>query len=91
MFCHVAPRGCGGGDGPGPSNAGTPLLQLWVELCELLSAHPDKVTSVNAEAIIRAGLRRFPDVTGALWQALAAFYIRLGNAEKVRGRGQVPR
>lgn len=32
--------------------------QLWNELCELISKNPDKVHSLNVDAIIRGGLRR---------------------------------
>lgn len=33
--------------------------QLWNELCDLISKNPDKVHSLNVDAIIRGGLRRF--------------------------------
>ncbi|XP_037953346.1 pre-mRNA-splicing factor syf1 homolog [Teleopsis dalmanni] len=33
--------------------------QLWNELCELISKNPHKVHSLNVDAIIRGGLRRY--------------------------------
>lgn len=33
--------------------------QLWNELCDLISKNPDKVHSLNVDAIIRGGLRRY--------------------------------
>lgn len=54
-----------------------------MDLCSLISQNPEKITSLNVEAIIRAGLRRFTDMLSTLWNALATYYIRLGNTEKV--------
>lgn len=60
------------------------FLQLWHELCDLISQNPDKVTSLNVGAIIRGGLTRFTDQLGKLWCSLADYYIRSGHFEKVR-------
>lgn len=60
-------------------------LQLWHELCDLISQNPDKVQSLNVDAIIRGGLTRFTDQLGKLWCSLADYYIRSGHFEKVRG------
>lgn len=59
-------------------------LQLWHELCDLISQNPDKVTSLNVGAIIRGGLTRFTDQLGKLWCSLADYYIRSGHFEKVK-------
>lgn len=59
------------------------LLQLWHELCDLISQNPDKVKSLNVGAIIRGGLTRFTDQLGKLWCSLADYYIRSGHFEKV--------
>lgn len=40
------------------SKHGKSSHQLWTELCELISKNPDKVHSLNVDAIIRGGLRR---------------------------------
>lgn len=60
-------------------------LQLWHELCDLISQNPDKVQSLNVDAIIRGGLTRFTDQLGKLWCSLADYYIRSGHFEKVCG------
>lgn len=60
-------------------------LQLWHELCDLISQNPDKVQSLNVDAIIRGGLTRFTDQLGKLWCSLADYYIRSGHFEKVHG------
>ena len=36
-------------------------LQLWNELCELISENPEKVKSLKVEAIIRQGIKRYSD------------------------------
>lgn len=76
----------GRGHPPG-TKAQTPscALQLWHELCDLISQNPDKVQSLNVDAIIRGGLTRFTDQLGKLWCSLADYYIRSGHFEKVRG------
>ncbi len=40
--------------------------------------------SIPVEAVIRAGIRRYTDEVGRLWQALAGYFIRLGQFEKAR-------
>ena len=42
---------------------------LWLELCDLITKHPDDVRSMNIDAIIRAGIRKFPTEVGRLWRA----------------------
>lgn len=76
-----------GGPIPSGTEAQTPscALQLWHELCDLISQNPDKVQSLNVDAIIRGGLTRFTDQLGKLWCSLADYYIRSGHFEKVRG------
>jgi pre-mRNA-splicing factor SYF1 len=58
--------------------------QLWNELCELISKNPDKVVSLNVDAIIRSGLRRYTDQLGHLWNSLADYYVRSGLFERAR-------
>lgn len=58
--------------------------QLWNELCELISKNPDKVHSLNVDAIIRGGLRRYTDQLGHLWNSLADYYVRSGLFDSAR-------
>nr|CAD7396578.1 unnamed protein product [Timema cristinae] len=58
--------------------------QLWNELCELTSKNPHKVRSLNVDAIIRGGLRRYTDQLGHLWNSLADYYVRSGLFERAR-------
>ncbi len=58
-------------------------LQLWNELCELISKNPDKVKSLKVDAIIRQGIKRYSDQVGLLWNSLADYYIRSAHFEKV--------
>uniref|UniRef100_A0A8D9DPY9 Pre-mRNA-splicing factor SYF1 n=3 Tax=Cacopsylla melanoneura TaxID=428564 RepID=A0A8D9DPY9_9HEMI len=58
--------------------------QLWNELCEMISQNPDKIRSLNVDAIIRGGLRRYTDQLGHLWNSLADYYIRSGLFERAR-------
>ena len=40
--------------------------------------------SLNVEAIIRGGLRRYTDQLGHLWNSLADYYVRSGLFERVK-------
>ncbi|CAL1689628.1 unnamed protein product [Lasius platythorax] len=58
--------------------------QLWNELCDLISKNPAKIKSLNVDAIIRGGLRRYTDQLGPLWNSLADYYVRSGLFERAR-------
>eukprot|EP01104_Vermistella_antarctica_P005748 TRINITY_DN162_c0_g1_i1.p1 TRINITY_DN162_c0_g1~~TRINITY_DN162_c0_g1_i1.p1 ORF type:complete len:867 (-),score=301.55 TRINITY_DN162_c0_g1_i1:137-2737(-) len=58
--------------------------QLWLQLCDIMSKHPDAVQDMKVEAIIRGGIARFSDEVGRLWTSLANYYIRLAQFEKAR-------
>ncbi|KAF7385318.1 pre-mRNA-splicing factor syf1 [Vespula maculifrons] len=58
--------------------------QLWNELCNLISKNPSKIKSLNVDAIIRGGLRRYTDQLGPLWNSLADYYVRSGLFERAR-------
>ena len=66
------------------SKKGRTQHELWQWLCELISQNPDKISSLRVDPIIRGGLRRFTDMVGTLWNALADYYVRQGNFEKAR-------
>jgi pre-mRNA-splicing factor SYF1 len=66
------------------SKKGRTNHQLWQWLCELITKNPGSVTSLRVDPIIRGGLRRFTDMKGTLWCALADYYVRQGNFEKAR-------
>merc|ERR1719412_393743 len=66
------------------SRAGKSNHQLWNELCDLISKNPTKVKTLNVDAIIRSGLRRYTDQVGHLWNSLADYYIRAGLFERAR-------
>ncbi|MFH4975442.1 hypothetical protein AB6A40_002151 [Gnathostoma spinigerum] len=66
------------------SEHGKTTHQLWTELCDLISKNPNKVHSLNVDAIIRQGIQRYSDQVGILWCALAEYYIRGGHFDKAR-------
>ena len=66
------------------SKKGRTNHQLWQWLCELITRNPGSITSLRVDPIVRGGLRRFTDMKGALWCALADYYVRQGNFEKAR-------
>jgi len=66
------------------SKEGKTNHELWHELCALISQNPDKVNSLDVEAIIRGGLRRFTDQLGQLWCSLAEYYVRSSLFERAR-------
>lgn len=57
---------------------------LWLEMCELITKHPDDCRGLKVEAILRSGIRRYTDEVGTLWAALAEYFTRRGMFEKAR-------
>ena len=67
------------------STKGKSRHKLWMELCELVSKNPTKVSpSLRVEGILRSGLRTFTDEAGHLWCALADYFIRQAQFEQAR-------
>ncbi|KRX41023.1 Pre-mRNA-splicing factor SYF1 [Trichinella murrelli] len=66
------------------SREGKTNHELWHELCSIVAKNPSKVTSLNAELLVREGVEKYPDQTGALWCSLADYYIRDGCFEQAR-------
>lgn len=66
------------------SQRGKSKHDLWNEFLRLITRNPDKITSLNVDAIVRAGIKRYPHEGGKLWTALADYYIRSGHFEKAR-------
>eukprot|EP01050_Picozoa_sp_SAG11_P001122 SAG11_NODE_46_length_20454_cov_11.499386_15_plen_554_part_00 len=66
------------------SREGRSKHEIWLQLCDLLSKNPTAVSGIKAEAIIRAGIRKFTDETGKLWTSLAEYHTRLGAFEQTR-------
>ena len=59
-------------------------LELWMELCQLISRNARKIQNLDVDSVIRFGIRKFTDCVGRLWTALAEYYIRLRQFEKAR-------
>ena len=38
--------------------------QLWLELCQIITRHPDDVMGINVDAVLRSGIRKFTDEVG---------------------------
>ena len=66
------------------SSQGRSKHDLWMQLCTMVSQHPKDVRSIDAEAVIRAGIVRFTDEVGRLWVALANYHVRMGDFERAR-------
>ncbi|GAM18696.1 hypothetical protein SAMD00019534_018710 [Acytostelium subglobosum LB1] len=59
--------------------------QLWLELCYILAQHPHETSdTMDADAIIRAGITQFKDQAGKLWSSLADYYVQLAQFDKAR-------
>ncbi|KAI3386697.1 hypothetical protein SNEBB_010652 [Seison nebaliae] len=59
-------------------------LDLWNELCELISSKANDIHSVNVEAIMRQAILKMNDCAGALWIGLAEYYSRRLDFDKAR-------
>lgn len=59
--------------------------RLWMQLCDMVSQHPDRVApTLDVEAILRSGIALFSDEVGRLWCSLATYFVRLGMFEAAR-------
>lgn len=66
------------------SQRGKSKHDLWTELLQMITKNPTKVGTLDVDAVIRSGIRRFPSEVGRLWVSLADYYIRMGYFEKAR-------
>jgi len=57
---------------------------LWLELCAIITKHPEEVKALRVDAILRSGIRRYSNEVGRLWTSLAEYYTRRGMFEKAR-------
>ena len=64
------------------SKQGKSNHQLWNELCDMISKNPHKIKTLNVDAIIRGGLRRYTDQVGA-YQCSGSKYIEFGSGSRV--------
>ena len=58
--------------------------ELWMELCELVTTHPEQMHALNVDAILRSGITTHKTGVGRLWAGLADFYIRSAAFERAR-------
>ena len=58
--------------------------QMWLELCDMVTKHPNDVRGLHVESILRGGIRRYRDEVGRLWTSLADYFIQKGMFDKAR-------
>lgn len=51
---------------------------LWLELCDIVTKHPDEVQHLDIDAIIRGGIRKF---TNEVWFDFSTFVLRTLHAK----------
>ncbi|ETN45174.1 pre-mRNA-splicing factor syf1 [Cyphellophora europaea CBS 101466] len=64
-------------------------FQLWTDMVELIVNKAREIgdsstSGIDANAIIRSGIVRFPDQRGRFWAALATYWITRGDFEQAR-------
>jgi len=58
--------------------------ELWTELLKIIVEHPTEIRSLNVDAIIRSGIRKYPHEVARLWTTLADYYVRMGLLDQAR-------
>ena len=58
--------------------------ELWLQLCNILAAHPGDIRGVDIEQAIRSAIAQFPADSGTLWCVLADSWVRQGSWERAR-------
>lgn len=66
------------------SKEGKSKHQLWTELAEILCQNPSEIHSLDVDAILREGIKKYIDQQGKLWISLAEYYTRSGLFDKAR-------
>lgn len=66
------------------SKAGKDKKDFYFELINLITEHPDKITCIKGEVIIRDALKLYPEDAGKIWVKMNDYFIRLGEFEKAR-------
>jgi pre-mRNA-splicing factor SYF1 len=66
------------------SQRGKSRHELWSDLLRLLVPHAARVSSLDVEAVIRSGIRRYPHEVARLWNALADVFTRQGLFDRAR-------
>eukprot|EP00494_Astrolonche_serrata_P024907 UN25167 len=57
-------------------------IQLWKRLCNIMCQHASEMKTLNVEAILRGGIRRYPQEVGYLWNLLATYFTRCSMFER---------
>ena len=66
------------------SQRGKTRHDLWTDLLKLIVPHAAAITSLDTDAVLRSGIRRYPHEVARLWTALAEVYTRQGLFERAR-------
>eukprot|EP00466_Bigelowiella_natans_P008015 jgi/Bigna1/38562/e_gw1.26.7.1 len=66
------------------SQYGKSKYDLWKELLNIITKNPGSIKTLNVDAVIRSGIRRFPHQVGHLWCALAEYYVTDGRFAKAK-------
>ncbi|KAI9156050.1 pre-mRNA-splicing factor syf1 [Blastocladiella emersonii ATCC 22665] len=65
-------------------SGGKSSYDLFDKLCTVAVQHPDALTAVSVDDILRAGIRRFPQHAAPFWTALARYWLAAGRIERAR-------
>jgi hypothetical protein len=57
---------------------------LWLELCEIVTKHPDEVQHLDIDAIIRGGIRKFTNEVCSQGRTCHAVHCTVSNSELLR-------
>ncbi len=66
------------------SQFGRSRFDMWKDLLSIITRNPGAIRSLDVDAVIRSGIRRFPHQVGHLWCALAEYYVTDGQFVQAR-------
>ena len=66
------------------SSTGRSRKDLFMQLCDVLTEHPDAVDHIDVKALIRGGMETYKEHVGKLWCQLANYHVRLGQFDEAR-------
>ena len=58
--------------------------ELWMELVEFIAKYPQRASLIDAEAVLKEAVERFPEEASKLWIFRADYYSRMGLFDRAR-------
>jgi pre-mRNA-splicing factor SYF1 len=66
------------------SKSGKSKYDFFMDLVSVIIEEPELTKSIDGEALLLDGMKKYPEQVGGLWVKLSDYFIRLGQFERAR-------